>query len=479
MRLSDMRSCTGCMACLNSCNYNAIEMVQDVRGFYKPHINEAVCVACNSCQNTCPVLNKNVMYPVKNCFLAYGIDDELRKKSSSGGIMSIISRAVIRKGGVVCGAEWAEGFGKVRHVIADDEEKADAFCQSKYVQSDLGYSYQKVKEYLEKGICVLFTGLSCQIAGLNNYLGKMYDNLYTIDMICRGNSSVKVLNKYIEWQKKEDGGDKISVVEQRSKRKYFVRPTLYIEYDNGKSNYMWEYENAYFNAFSRNYSINTACFNCQYKGNNRVADITVGDAQGAEFLYPHIYGRRAMSHVMVNTDRGQELFDYIADEVYRERIPLKNISFVDKKMNESVTPPENIDEFWKDFETESFGIIAEKYLRGTQRNYVDIDDDFSYRKEFEAKAGYKCAYGVGNTFKCLVEGGHLQFDYCTDGNAELTGESICGVKYIPLQKMLNRDDIFVIITVFDYMSVKEIHDLLVNNDIPHKLFMDGEEYGKI
>lgn len=38
--------------------------------------------------------------------------------------------------------------------------------------------------------------MPCQIAGLYSYLGKNYDTLYTMDLLCHGITSFKVFEKY-------------------------------------------------------------------------------------------------------------------------------------------------------------------------------------------------------------------------------------------------------------------------------------------
>lgn len=62
----------------------------------------------------------------------------------------------------------------------------------------MGESYREVKRFLKEGKKVLFTGLPCQIAGLNLFLKKEYTNLITVDLICEGVPSPKLWRKYLD-----------------------------------------------------------------------------------------------------------------------------------------------------------------------------------------------------------------------------------------------------------------------------------------
>ena len=57
--------------------------------------------------------------------------------------------------------------------------------------------YILIKEKLSERTPVLFTGVPCQVAALYSVVGRKNKNLYTIDMVCHGVSSYKVLEKYL------------------------------------------------------------------------------------------------------------------------------------------------------------------------------------------------------------------------------------------------------------------------------------------
>ena len=85
----------------------------------------------------------------------------------------------------------------MNHIIIHDIEELDLLRRSKYLQSSTGDTFQRVKELLEEGRYVLYSGCPCQIAGLLRFLGKDYDKLYTVDVLCHGIPSPKLFQEHL------------------------------------------------------------------------------------------------------------------------------------------------------------------------------------------------------------------------------------------------------------------------------------------
>lgn len=137
-----------------------------------------------------------------NVYAAKLRDESERLLSQSGGIFVAISDWVLDKGGVVYGCILTDDF-KAKHIRASDKNTRDLMRGSKYIQSQLGDVFSNVKLDLQEGKLVLFSGTSCQVSGLRNFLGKKYNNLLCVDIICHGTPSPSVWLKYLDWQKKE------------------------------------------------------------------------------------------------------------------------------------------------------------------------------------------------------------------------------------------------------------------------------------
>ena len=216
MKIIEKKDCMGCYACFNICPQNAITMQEDEKGFKYPIIDKEKCIKCGLCKKVCPVINQTI---IKNTPQAYAIinkDNYVRETSSSGGCFSLIAEYIIENGGVVFGATFDENW-RVKHTWIENIEKIKMFRGSKYLQSTIGDTYKRAKEFLDKGRKVLFTGTPCQIEGLKSYLRKDYDNLYTQDIICHGVPSPKVHDKYLEYQKNKFNAKKIKRIEHRNK----------------------------------------------------------------------------------------------------------------------------------------------------------------------------------------------------------------------------------------------------------------------
>ena len=123
-------------------------------------------------------------------------------------MFSLIAEKVLQDGGVVFGVAFNEKL-ELKHTYVENVKGLQIFRGSKYFQSTIGDTYAKVKEFLNSGRKVMFTGTPCQIEGLKAYLGKEKDNLFTQDIICHGVPSSKVHEKYLEYLKSKCKTEKI------------------------------------------------------------------------------------------------------------------------------------------------------------------------------------------------------------------------------------------------------------------------------
>ena len=306
-------SCSGCGACIQKCPQKCIEMIRDDEGFCYPQLNDtSKCTNCGLCENVCHCKNQSGCNDLHICYGAYNTNEDIRAKSSSGGVFYSIASKIIENNGVVFGAAFNTEF-MVEHIYIDQKEDLYKIMGSKYVESNLNNCYSKVKEFLNNKTLVLFSGTPCQIEGLKKYLGKDYDNLIMVDFICHGVPSSKVWKKYLNFQKEKNCSD-IKDISFRNKTYGWKNYSLSIEFENGNKFLEKVDENYYLRGFIGDFYLRPSCYNCSAKGTKSSADITLADFWHIEKTNEIRNDNRGISIVMIHSDKAIKLLEKVKDE---------------------------------------------------------------------------------------------------------------------------------------------------------------------
>lgn len=306
--------CCGCYGCANICSKACISMKVDNEGFWYPNVDIYKCINCDLCVNVCPVINsmKNNNVEIK-AFACKNTDENVRFKSSSGGVFSLLCEYVIKLGGVVFGASYDENFD-VRHTFAKKLEECEQFRGSKYVQSKIGDTYKQAKKFLEEGKIVLFSGTQCQIKGLNLYLIKKYVNLITVDVVCHGVPSPKVFKKYKDSLITRYNGE-IKDIRFRDKGKGWREFSFISEFDNGKVYSKTLKEDIYMKGFLSDLYLRPSCYSCTAKNYRSGSDLSLADYWGVEHIHPEFYDDKGVSLITINSQKGLEIFRIISNNM--------------------------------------------------------------------------------------------------------------------------------------------------------------------
>lgn len=311
LSLSSKSQCCGCTACVSACPKQCIRMVEDKEGFLYPQIDTTDCVDCGLCEKVCPVLHPVQAKESPAVFAAVNNNSEVRMQSSSGGIFTLLAEQIIQKGGVVFGAcfdkEW-----KVVHRYTETLEGLTCFRGSKYVQSDMGTSFQDVKCFLDQGRNVLFSGTSCQIAGLKNFLRKSYDTLLTVEVICHGVPSPKAWKSYLF------GKRNIRSINFRSKTEGWKKFRLELTYADGRVERAPLENDFYMKAFLSNLSLRPSCYTCATKIKNSQSDFMIADYWGIDQVQPEIDDDKGCSLVIVNNSEVLPLLYRLDCQLYQQ-----------------------------------------------------------------------------------------------------------------------------------------------------------------
>lgn len=306
--------CTGCGACENICQKDAIHLEPDKYGFIYPQISDT-CVNCEACKKVCQsrLTRKNYNAIEPTTFAAWSKDSKIRFTSTSGGIFSELAMFILASNGLIVGAQYTSN-NYVEHTIIENVNSLEKIRQSKYIQSSIGTVFRDIKKALKKGQSVGFCGAPCQVAGLYAYLGKDYDNLYTFDFICRGMNSPKALQAWLR-----EIEDKKGVSVSRVWFKYKIdgwkkspRCTR-IDFADGSNVVKNQEDNLFMLGYlNDNLYIRPSCGDCDFKNVPRVADITLADFWG---LSSSIDDDKGASMVLINNKKGHDLFENISSNL--------------------------------------------------------------------------------------------------------------------------------------------------------------------
>ena len=305
----DRNLCTGCMACRQVCPHGAITVTKDEYGFHYPQINTIKCKECDRCRNICPALNKrkdDLKRPL--CYGAFNTNEKVRKESSSGGIFYLIAREILNRGGLVFGAAFDES-NNVHHIGIDDIKEIEKLQRSKYVQSEIGNTYEQAKAALEKNKPVLFTGTPCQIEGLKAFLNKEYTSLYTQDIICHGVPSPRAWQEYLDHLHGMTGSE-VDTVTFRDKEKGWSNGSIQIAFSDGTEKHLLA-EDPYYKGFMNHFYLRQSCYECSFRKYHRVSDITLADFWGIDRIDSEMFDDKGTSLIMIHSEKGKELFESV------------------------------------------------------------------------------------------------------------------------------------------------------------------------
>ena len=303
--------CCGCSACMAACPVDAIQMTADDEGFQYPQIDMEKCINCGKCDRVCPIKNPVPEIPKEQkAYLFQLKDKKLRMDSTSGGAFTAIASTILREGGVVFGAAYDENL-QVIHTYVEEEEDLWRFRNSKYVQSNVQNSFRQVKEFLQQGRKVCFSGTPCQIEGLNSYLKNADErrNLILVDLVCHAVPSPLLWKKYVAWQQKRLGKE-IGTIRFRAKRHYgYKYSQMVIEDKEGNVIYHSGVESdPYLRAFFSNLSDRPSCYECKFKKRYRVSDMTIWDCFDVGLKNKSIDDDLGTTSILLHNKGKEELF---------------------------------------------------------------------------------------------------------------------------------------------------------------------------
>lgn len=359
LKIEDKKDCMGCHACSNICPQDCISMDIDNEGFWYPKVDYDKCIKCNQCVKVCPIINKKIVKNEPSAYACINKDEAIRLESSSGGIFTLIAEQVIDDGGVVFGAGFDENF-KVMHSYIETKEELEKLRGSKYVQSKIGDTYKYVKDFLQQGRTVLFSGTPCQISGLKSYLGQAYENLFCIDIVCHGVPSPKVWDKYISYRE-DIAGSQAQRIAFRLKNEGWKRYSVLFLFKNNTEYIQNQRKDLYMRAFLKNVCLRPSCYKCEFKSLHRQSDITLADFWGIQKMLAEMDDDKGTSLIFVNSKNGQLMLDKIKGDILYKEVDINQAVSYNSAAIKSVEYSPKREGFFKELDQLDFDKLVKKY----------------------------------------------------------------------------------------------------------------------
>ena len=372
IKIKNRTDCCGCTACASVCLHDAIMMKSDAEGFAYPLVNINKCINCGLCEKVCPIIKRKSLKDVSNKetpinYLAVRIKNKtILEKSSSGGAFSLLCNSVLNKNGVICGVEYSEN-GIVQHVIVDNEKDLERLRGSKYVQSKIDDIYSQIKILLQKERWVLFSGTPCQVDGLRSFLRKDYPTLITVDLVCHSIPSPLIYKEYLSYCSKKLHHEVVSI-DMRYKKTYgwSHRYSYRFLYKNGKNTIdpirIANWGKLFFSELINRPS----CGTCQYTNLNRPGDFTIADFWDDNHKRPDIYSKEGTSLLLINTEKGQNLFEEVKQQCDYWKITREEA--LQPCLISPTIPNKEREVFWEYYHSNGFEKTYKKYFAIS--NYV-------------------------------------------------------------------------------------------------------------
>lgn len=383
IEIKEKYNCCGCSACVQICPKQCISLSADNEGFLYPQVDTAACINCGLCEKVCPVINQNEPRKPLKVYAAKNTNEEIRLKSSSGGIFTLLAEHIISEGGVVFGARFNEDW-EVVHDYTETVEGLELFRGSKYVQSIIGENFKKAKNFLDEGRKILFSGTPCQVAGLKKFLRKEYENLLTVEVVCHGVPSPMVWRDYLDYKRAERAAGKNSVssslnelpvitgISFRDKTWGWKKYGFRICYAASKaaentvsesaSNVNCEItpfsEDIFMKGFLNNLYLRPSCYHCAARQGKSGADISIADYWGVNVFHAEIKDDdKGFGLEIINTEKGLKINNILKSmmDIYLSEYnkAIKSNPCVVK----SVKNPRERELFWKMYAEDSIGSI--------------------------------------------------------------------------------------------------------------------------
>ena len=208
--------------------------------------------------------------------------------------------------------------------------------------------------------------------------------------MCHSVPSPLYYEKYKEYILNKMNANKILNVNFRDKRKYGYKYSMMtVETDNGVYSQGVDTD-PYLRAFFGDYSVRPSCYNCRFKTQKRVSDITIWDCFNINEIDKSFDDDKGTTRVLVQSEKGMNLLNHLEDVRIKE---IDSIIATGKvhEMTHSVKPNSKRNEFFNAINTDEgaidkfFPITIKTRLNSFVRKMLSITGLYSSVKTLAKK----------------------------------------------------------------------------------------------
>lgn len=306
-------------------------------------------------------------------YACYNTDKGVRLSSSSGAVFSSLAEYVLEQQGIVYGVAMSTDCYSAEFISVTSKEHLTKLRGSKYLQAKVGNTYKSLKADLMSGKLVLFSGTGCQVNGLKSFLGKEYENLICVDVICHGAPSPTLWRKYVTYQEQKNGG-KLKGINFRCKDDSWTDFGMKeicenIPGDETKKLYISKDKDAYMQMFLRNYCLRPSCYECTAK-KVKMSDLTIADFWGINDVARDMNDGMGTSLVLIRTEKGKDIFEKISSSMKRKEVSYKDGVRGNPAEYKSCARPMQRNTFFDDMQRMSFEELKQKYAAPIKLSFV-------------------------------------------------------------------------------------------------------------
>ncbi len=388
IEIKEKSNCCGCNACAQICPRRCISMKIDEEGFLYPLVDTSLCIDCGLCEKVCPIINQGEPQKPIAVYASKNKNEEIRLKSSSGGIFTLLADQIISEDGVVFGAKFDHNWNVI-HDYTETVDGINAFRGSKYVQSVIGNNYKLAKQFLDDDRKVLFSGTPCQIAGLKKYLRKEYENLLTVEVVCHGVPSPMIWRDYLDYKRAKRAAGKNTVssslnelpvitgISFRDKTNGWKKYGFKISYaaskaaensvsklaNTDKCEITPFYEDTFMKGFLKNLYLRPSCHHCVARQGKSGADISIADYWNIQHVHNGFDDDKGSGLVIINSEKGGRYYNILHDHIDSIESYYSKATLYNQCIIRSVAVPPLREEFWTLYRTSGVDAINVIYNR--------------------------------------------------------------------------------------------------------------------